>query len=76
MAVVDFLEKVGKGILLTTSNSATGTLNMTAANSSTTPYYNANVTGCTASSGVFTFATACTISLSPVTSTMPVFLLH
>jgi hypothetical protein len=66
----------GLYILLTTSNSATGTINTTASNTSATPYYNANVTGCTASSGVFTFTTACSISLSPVVSTMPVFMLH
>ena len=51
-------------ILLTTSHVTTGKLSGANAYTATGPFYNGNVTGCTASSGAFNFGTNCSITLA------------
>ena len=69
----------GNYILLTTSSSTVGKYNGTGASTYPTFFTSANVTGCTATAGVFSFSSPCAISIAYTASNaqgIPNFLLH
>jgi len=69
----------GQYILLTTGHNTTGVAITSPAHIPLGFFYSTNVAGCTASSGVFSFASPCTISLTFPTDMakgIPLFMLH